>query len=1637
MFHRRCNTVRRVRAKMPGAKSASHMLSIAAAYLIYCGLAPAGLEAAQVDGENSVLIDWGGDNAVASSGGPPTKHLLISSFQCYLPGCDYENAVLRYNGATGAFLNVQIPTISGPYGIAVQPRRETHLVVSRPDNAVYEFHPRTGAYIRKLISAGAEGLNSPQYILVAPNGNLLVTSTQTAGNLGKFNGILEFDSNTGAFVREFVDGGSILFVDCADPFCLQGPNAMAFGPNGRLYVTSEVNHSVIEYNGTTGAYVGHFLNAARLISPIGLTIRPAGIIRDGNVVVTSIYPTANTFDDRILEFDKTSRALVSTAEGGFVGSVIRPGPITWAADGNLLVAEHTGTLAATNFADRITKFHRDTGASQGVFTAGDSNSHFITAMFQTASNYANGDYDMDGDVDLIDIAAFQRCSGLSPSTACKNAFDDNLSGHIGDEDFVAFFQKVRGPRHTCVNNAGCNDGNPCTSDTCIAGECVYSKVANGTPCPDSLFCNGAETCLAGFCAPAPPCVDQAHCDEVNNRCLSCITNAECNDGNTCTTDTCVIGTGCQNQNNTNTCNDGNACTTADRCAGGFCVGGPPPTCNDGNVCTNDVCDTALGCIFIHNLAPCSDGNNCTLEDFCLQGTCRAGQPRNCADTNPCTTDSCDQVLGCRNLNNTFPCNDNNACTTSDTCAAGVCRGTPMTCNDNVPCTDDSCAGGVCVHTPRDYNCDNGLFCDGAETCDPVLDCRPGTVPNCDDGRACTVDTCNQKLGCIHTPNHAACNDGNNCTTDSCNVATGCVFANNSNSCNDGNACTTGDTCVGGTCTGGAPLVCNDGNVCTTDGCNPATGCTQTNNSAPCSDGNACTQADICQGGTCTSGSPIVCTPLDQCHNTGTCNPATGVCSNPEKPNGTTCNDSNACTQTDTCQTGVCTGASPVNCTALDQCHNAGTCNPANGVCSNPEKPNGTSCNDSNACTQTDTCQTGVCTGASPVVCTALDQCHDVGTCNPATGLCSNPNSAQGTPCDDDDACTQTDACQDGSCVGVNPVVCTPLDQCHVAGVCNQATGVCTDPNATDGAPCGDSSECTQTDTCQSGVCVGGNDVVCAPSDQCHVAGVCDPLTGLCSDPEAPNGTTCDDGDACTQTDSCQSGVCTGSNSVVCTPSDQCHVAGVCDPLKGVCSDPEAPEETPCDDGDACTQIDTCQSGMCIGANDVVCTASDDCHDVGVCDPETGVCSDPPKADGSPCDDGDECTLIDTCQSGVCTAGSDVVCTASDNCHDVGVCDPETGVCSNPPRADGSACDDGDECTLTDTCQGGVCTGTSPVVCTASDQCHDAGVCDSETGVCTDPPKTDGTTCDDGNECTLIDTCQSGVCTAGSDVVCTASDNCHDVGVCDPETGVCSDPPKADGSPCDDGDECTLADICQGGVCTGGSDVVCTASDNCHDVGVCDPETGVCSDPPKADGTACDDGDECTLTDTCQGGACTGGGDVVCTALDQCHDVGVCDPETGVCTDPPKADGTACDDGDQCTLTDTCQDGVCTGGGDVVCTALDQCHDVGVCDPETGVCSNPTLPNGATCEDGDFCTEGSTCSGGVCGGGSPVDCNDSNFCTDDSCNPASGCVNVNNTLICDDSLFCTVNDTCVDGTCTGDARDCPNGCDEENDVCNPP
>ncbi len=297
-----------------------------------------------------------------------------------------------------------------------------------------------------------------------------------------------------------------------------------------------------------------------------------------------------------------------------------------------------------------------------------------------------------------------------------------------------------------------------------------------------------------------------------------------------------------------------------------------------------------------------------------------------------------------------------------------------------------------------------------------------------------------------------------------------------------------------------------------------------------------------------------CSAVDQCHVAGVCDPFTGTCSNPAKPDGTTCNDGNACTLTDTCRAGACTGSSPVTCYALDQCHDAGTCDPASGSCSNPAKPDGFACDDGDACTRTDTCQAGACAGTNPVACYALDQCHDVGLCDTFTGLCSNPMMPNGTTCNDRNACTQTDTCRAGGCVGASPVICVALDACHDAGVCDPASGVCSSSPTAAGASCSDGNACNGVETCNgAGVCLAGTPPVVDDGNPCTIDS-CDPVLGVVHTP-APAGTSCSDGNVCNGLETCNgAGVCVAGTPPSIDDGNPC-TADSCIPSVGVVHSP--------------------------------------------------------------------------------------------------------------------------------------------------------------------------------------------------------------------------------------------------------------------------------------------------------------------------------------------------------------------------------------------------------------------------------------------------------------------------------------------------
>src|SRR6185437_13481211 len=131
-----------------------------------------------------------------------------------------------------------------------------------------------------------------------------------------------------------------------------------------------------------------------------------------------------------------------------------------------------------------------------------------------------------------------------------------------------------------------------------------------------------------------------------------------------------------------------------------------------------------------------------------------------------------------------------------------------------------------------------------------------------------------------------------------------------------------------------------------------------------SDGDACTSGAKCASGFCVDG---VCCTTASCPAEGACNAAehcqagTGLCSNTPIHDGTACDAHDACTHDTVCQQGVCVGPSKT-CAPQNECQEFGTCDPATGACSTPPKPDGTACTGGTC--MSGECDTGIATPPS-------------------------------------------------------------------------------------------------------------------------------------------------------------------------------------------------------------------------------------------------------------------------------------------------------------------------------------------------------------------------------------------------------------------------------------------------------------------------------------------------------------------------------------------------------------------------------------------------------------------------------------------------------------------------------------------------
>jgi len=663
----------------------------------------------------------------------------------------------------------------------------------------------------------------------------------------------------------------------------------------------------------------------------------------------------------------------------------------------------------------------------------------------------------------------------------------------------------------------------------------------------------------------------------------------------------------------------------------------------------------------------------------------------------------------------------------------------------------------------------------------------------------------------------------------------------------------------------------------------------------------------------------------------------------------------------------------------DGCSSDAECS-AQGLVCDTEKGKCVECNASEDCPTGEFCLDGkcldwICTpNAKWCVTTLAMQCDEDGA-----------SIASETDCNDQNVCTEGDACVNGECKVPMTKDCDDHNPC-TDDDCDPEEGCYVQFNE---EACDDGTDCTTGDHCENGLCVPG-ELVC----QCAFDADC---------------AAEDDDNLCNGKLICVNGYCVvdPSSVVQCQESENPCVDISCNANTGQCEEDEAEDGTECDDEDSCTENDVCLEGECVG-EEVTCDDGNLCT-ADSCVPEIG-CQNNPVEDE--CDDKNKCTWPDNCIDGVCI-GEEIDCEDGNPCTD-NYCLPAIGCVSDEMQG---PCEDGDSCTTNDQCVESVCKG-EPLVCEDDGNFCTNDYCDPDEGCVhefNDLP------CDDGNPCTTNDHCMAGECIPGETMFECDDGNPCTTDSCDLISGACLH--SANSQPCDDGDPCSENDQCANSICIPGPEKDCDDGKECTEDS-CNSQ-GACTNTPIAG--PCEDGNLCTSGDTCIGGVCQPGMGVKCNDNNDCTD-DACVPETG-CVHTPNSN--QCSDGDACTTGDKCVDGTCTPESDVDCDDDNICTDDS-CDPGGG-CAN--VPNSLPCDDGDECTQGDHCTAAFCLSGEKILCDDENLCTDDYCQPDAGCTYDPNTDPCEDEDPCTFDDMCKGGACVpGDSTDCNDDNPCTKDVC---
>jgi len=363
----------------------------------------------------------------------------------------------------------------------------------------------------------------------------------------------------------------------------------------------------------------------------------------------------------------------------------------------------------------------------------------------------------------------------------------------------------------CSENKRCIKSTDCgRSEICINQKC---QKRTGKPCVASqehIQCSAGERCVDGLCLitkknPNEGCSEDLdcpynqRCDTIREKCVDCLQNKDCPNGQICLDWYCISGDAGIPENNVDIvfvgCRSDADCDLHSKCdlnefrcktTSGQCV--TDNECKGGLHCEKEHCKLGrreCGTPFLQchpkfvcaydrfcYRFPCLSKIDCPYDQFCdtKTGKCEKNDPNDCVisacpkgqicntKTHKCHVENATKCLQdsdclppngtcykgfCRSCDDAFSCPSNKKCEIS----SGLCIKPTAQCRANIDCKPPAgtCRNGMCRSCASQFSCTVGK-CDFPSgrciepPCKKNLDCKPPTG-TCNQGKCetCTTD----------------------------------------------------------------------------------------------------------------------------------------------------------------------------------------------------------------------------------------------------------------------------------------------------------------------------------------------------------------------------------------------------------------------------------------------------------------------------------------------------------------------------------------------------------------------------------------------------------------------------------------------------------------------------------------------------------------------------------------------------------------------------------------------------------------------------------------------------------------------------------------------------------------------------------